>query len=161
MSWRPGSPTPAQRHTIRAEAGFNKVRGQPPPGGGVGEQVQAPGENLDAQDLLKKATSGCRSLSASSTIPGATSFTYAYWWIHSHHQGDQHQRQHHQLPAHLAEKLSKIRTFSYRHMAEFSTNPTRQQLPEHVRMDDEELAYVANLYRMRLSIKNALKTAQS
>ena len=122
-------------------------------------------KTLDFEDLLQDGKPSCRSLFASSTILKSYKFS-TYPLVDPPVEVttainicDSTIR----LPTHLAEKLSKIRTFSYRYMAEFGTNPTRQQLLEHVGMDDDLLSLPVALLassRLKASIRRPLKTVQ-
>jgi len=143
------SPTPAQQRTIRAgKRAFNKMfESNLRLVVALANKYKRRVKTLDFEDLLQEGNLGLQIAVRKFDYSRGYKFsTYAYWWIRQAitraiNISDSTIR----LPTHLAEKLSKLRTFSYRHMAEFGVNPTRQQLLEHVQMDEEELSYIVNL----------------
>ena len=77
------SPTPAQQRKIRAgKRAFNKMFEANLRLVVAGEQVQAPGENLDFEDLLQEGNLGLQIAVRKFDYSRGYKFsTYAYWWI--------------------------------------------------------------------------------
>ena len=143
------SPTLAQQRKIRAgKRAFNKMfEANLRLVVALANKYKRRVKNLDFEDLLQEGNLGLQI--------AVRKFDYSGYKFSDlcllvdpsgHHPGDQHQRQHHQAANALGGKAEQApEPFSYRHMAEFGDNPTRQQLLEHVGMDDEELSYIVNL----------------
>ena len=121
------SPTPAQQRKIRAgKRAFNKMfEANLRLVVALANKYKRRVKTLDFEDLLQEGNLGLQIAVRKFDYSRGYKFsTYAYWWIRQAitraiNISDSTIR----LPTHLAEKLSKIRTFSYRHMAEFGEQP--------------------------------------
>ena len=147
------SPTAQQKRTIRAgKRAYDKMfKSNLRLVVALAKKYQHRTQTLQMEDLLQEGNIGlstaCRKFDYSR---GYKFSTYAYWWIRQAitraiAMSDTTIR----LPTHIAEKISKLRTFTYRHLQEHGEAPSHQQLLDHIGYTAEELSYTLNLARVR------------
>ena len=145
------SPTAQQKRTIRAgKRAYDKMfKSNLRLVVALAKKYQHRTQTLDLSDLLQEGNIGlataCRKFDHSR---GYKFSTYAYWWIRQAitraiAMSDTTIR----LPTHVAEKISKLRTFTYRHLQEHGEPPSHQQLLDHIGFSAEELSYTLNMAR--------------
>jgi len=143
------SPTAAQKRKIRAgKRAYDKMfKSNLRLVVGLAKKFHHRTNQLELEDLLQEGNTGlavaCRKFDYSR---GYKFSTYAYWWIRQAitraiSQCDSTIR----MPTHVAEKLSKMRTFTYRHLQQTGQPPSREMLLDHINLDGEELDYLLNM----------------
>lgn len=145
------SPTPEQQRKIRAgKRAFDKMfRANLRLVVALAKKYKPVAKLLEFEDLLQEGNLGLQVAVRKFDYSRGYKFsTYAYWWIRQAitralAQSDQMIR----MPTHVAEKFSKLRTFTYRHLSETGVEPTRQQLLEHINVSEDELSYLLNMAR--------------